>query len=308
MESGSTPTTRMSYLPTSPDPDRSPVWATTSGLPTPYVARAALHAAAMIDAEGSPVSQARESYWHKATGGEFSAASIAVGEALLIDLGLLFERNGRLHPTAALEELLEGSLEDALSTLALEASCLTTDSINGPGDLEDLVPDPERREEMLLVRATRFDDRLRRRIGELGEEIALNAARSELLRLNRPDLARLARRVSLVSDALGYDISAPRLIGRPRLLEVKSTTREEDPTPIHISRNEADTGNSYVDWFLVVCRIHDLDARTGELLGWCQPASFRDRLPIDAELGRWESAEIAIPVGDLMPNLPLATL
>jgi len=298
----------MSSSPISPDPKRSPVWATASGLPTPYVVRAALHAASMIDAEGSLVPQAREAYWRKATGGEFSAESIAVGEALLLDLGLLVARGGRLYPTAALGELLQGSLEDAISMIALEASVLIPGVAGQSSDLQDLVPDPERREEILVARAGRFDDLHRRRVGELGEEIVVQVARTELNDLNRPDLARQVRRVSLESDALGYDINAPRLIGRPRLLEVKATTHDGDLLPIHISRNEAETGNRYVNWSLVVCRIHDLDSRAGELLGWCQLVNFRSRLPIDVEHGRWESAEISISLGDLTPNLPLATL
>lgn len=300
----------MSYLPILPDPASSRRWATASGLPTAYTARAALHAAAIIDVEGSPPSQARESYWHKATGGEFSAATLAIGEELLTDTGLLVKRGGRLHLTKTLGEILEGSLDDALSTLALEASCLAvaTTPLSEVPDFRELVPDLERREELLVARAQRFDDRRRRLIGEIGEELVLAAARSELADLNRQDLARQVRRVSLESDALGYDISAPRLIGRPRLLEVKSTTRDQDPTPIHISRNEAETGRRSLDWSLVVCRIDDVDSGVGKLLGWCSAEDFADRLPVDTDGGRWESAEAEIPFSKLAPNLPLATL
>src|SRR4051794_4270699 len=299
----------MSYSPTSPEPSGQPRWAGAGGLPTPYVARAALHAASLIDIEGSLISQARESYWHKASGGEFSAASIAVGEQLLLDTGLLVERDGRLHPAHRLEEILDGSIEDALFALALEAS-----SQRGAIDLQpeqglaDLVPDPERREELLISRAPRFDDRQRRLVGEIGEELVLSVARKELEELNRSDLARRVRRVSLESDALGYDISAPRLIGRPRMLEVKATTRTEDPVRIHISRNEARTGTDYPDWSLVVCYVDDIAARTGELQGWCAASAFSTRLPLDTDRGRWEQAEIEIGPGELLPNLPLATL
>jgi hypothetical protein len=300
----------MSYSPISPEPSRWPRWAGVDGLPTAYVARAALHAASLIDVEGSLVSQARESYWHKASGGEFSAASIAVGEQLLLDTGLLVERDGRLHLTRPLEEILDGSIEDALFALALEASSLP----RGPADpqppegLEDLVPDPERREELLLSRAQRFDDLQRRLVGEIGEELVLAVARKELNELNRGDLARRVRRVSLESDALGYDISAPRLIGRPRMLEVKATTRAEDPLRIHISRNEARTGARYPEWSLVVCHVDDVEARTGELQGWCAATTFSIRLPRDPDGGRWEQAEVEIRPVELMPDLPPATL
>jgi hypothetical protein len=222
----------MPFSPTSPEPEQPPIWAVAGGLPSAYVVRAALHAAALIDAEGSIVSQARESYWHKATGGEFSAANLRVGEELLLDAGLLVERNGRLHLTKGLEELLEGSIEDATAAVVLEASSLsgTADALEHTSELEVLVPDPRRREELLVAQARRFDDRRRRLIGEIGEEVVLTAARHELTLLNRDDLARRVRRVSLDSDALGYDISAPRLIGEPRLLEVKASTGGDQPS------------------------------------------------------------------------------
>lgn len=300
----------MSYSPTSPESSNTPRWGGPEGLPTPFIARAALHAANLIDTEGSLLSQARESYWHKASGGEFSAASILVGEELLLDTGLLVQRKGRFYLTQLLEEMLDGSIEDALFTLALEASSLPqrSEDAEAPGGLEDLVPDPERREELLLSRAQRFDDRHRRLVGEIGEELVLATARRELTDLNRGELARRVRRVSLESDALGYDISAPRLIGRPRMLEVKSTTRTETPVRIHISRNEAITGGKYPDWALVVCRVDDVEARSGELQGWCPASAFSTRLPLDSEGGRWEQAEVEIRPGELMPKLPPATL
>ncbi|MFN8215215.1 MAG: DUF3883 domain-containing protein [Solirubrobacterales bacterium] len=300
----------MSFSPTSPEPGQPPSWAAAGGLPSAYVIRAALHAAALIDAEGSIVGQARESYWHKATGGEFSAANLRIGEELLLDTGLLVERGGRLQLTKALEELLEGSIDDATAAVALEASSLwgLADELEPTSGLEVLVPDARRREELLIARARRFDDRRRRLIGEIGEEVVLTAARQELTSLNRGDLARRVRRVSLDSDALGYDISAPRLVGEPRLLEVKATTGGDQPTRIHLSRNEARVGATYPDWSLVVCSVPDPMERVGEIRGWCHAASFQARLPSDAEGGRWESAELEIWPAELLPNLPPATL
>lgn len=300
----------MSFSPTSPEPGQPRSWAADGGLPSAYVVRAALHAAAMIDANGSIVGQARESYWHKATGGEFSAANLRVGEELLLDIGLLIERGGRLHLTKGLEELLEGSIEDATATVALEATSISglEDALEPTSALELLVPDARRREELLIARARRFDDRRRRSVGEIGEEVVLTAARDELTSLNRGDLARLVRRVSLDSDALGYDISAPRLVGEPRLLEVKATTGGDQPTRIHLSRNEARVGAAYPDWSLVVCSVPDPTKRVGEIRGWCHAVSLQTRLPSDAEGGRWESVELEIWPTELLPNLPPATL
>ena len=105
--------------------------------------------------------------------------------------------------------------------------------------------------------ARRFDETLQRLVGDIGEEIVVNAARSELRAMGRPELAREVRRVSLLSDQLGYDVSAPRVSGRPRLLEVKATTAELVGPSVnaHLSRNEADTGAALADWALVICAI-----------------------------------------------------
>jgi hypothetical protein len=264
----------------------------------------------LIDADGSFLAETRESYWHKATGGVFSADSLVVGELLLKDTGLVVERDGRLYLTAALETMLDGSIADAISLLVLEALCLPAaqEIVNPGGPLENLVPDPQGREELLLARAQRFDDQSQRLVGEIGEELVVTAARQELTELGRMDLARGVRRVSLVSDTLGYDVSAPRTSGRPRLLEVKSTTQADVTFVVHISRNEAEIGQAYADWALVVCRIDDVEARSGEICGWCHVGDFAARLPNDAAGGHWEQAVIELSADELLPGLPLPTI
>jgi hypothetical protein len=254
--------------------------------------------------------EARESYWHKATGGIFTASDLAIGEALLKDTGLVLERENRLFLTTQLEEMLDGLSEDAISGLALEALCLVSprEAPKSAESLVELVPDAQKREELLLARAQRFDDSTRRLIGEIGEELVVSSARRELAELGRQDLARAVRRVSLSSDVLGYDINAPRIIGPPRLLEVKSTTRNEDTFMIHISRNEASVGAKFTDWAMVICRIVDIEARSGEVCGWCPASTFSARLPTDSAGGRWEQAAIELLVEDLHPGFPLATL
>ena len=288
-------------------------WAGRDGLPTIHVCQAALHAASLIDSGGSPLAEARESYWHKATGGTFTPVDLATGEALLKDVGLVAERDGRLFLSGPLEELLDGSPEDAYAGLALEASCLSPPPEEAEpegleGALEALVPDAQRREELLLARAQRFDDSTRRLIGEIGEQTVVRFAREELVKLGREDLARQVRRVSLGSDALGYDVNAPRVTGQPRLLEVKSTTRPGEAVSIHISRNEANVGERFAAWALVLCRVVDVDARRAEVCGWCPASAFAGRLPQDSRGGRWEHAAIEIRQADLTPGLPLPTL
>lgn len=297
-------------------------WALPSGVPSLHIARAALHAAAIVDAGGSPTADARESYWHHATGGSFPPPDLRRGERLLIDCGLLVEHAGSLIPTRGLEDLLAGPVEEALATLCQRALEITRPApTRGTVVFEEpardaettaaitaLVPDAQRREELLLALAQRFDDSHRRLIGEIGEDLVADVARAELLQLGHADLARSVRRVSLTSDQLGYDVTAPRVGGSPRLLEVKTTTAADtgSTTAIHLSRNEAHTGQRLADWALVICTVDDAEHRQGQIVGWCPHDAITDALPHDTTTGRWEQARLELPVASLMPGLPSA--
>jgi hypothetical protein len=111
------------------------------------------------------------------------------------------------------------------------------------------VPDAARREELLLELARRVDDTLQRLVGEIGEEIAIDAARAELRAMGRPELAREVRRVSLLSDQLGYTSAHRACRGGPgcwrsRRPQHSSPARQS----MHISaRNETDTGAALPD-------------------------------------------------------------
>jgi Domain of unknown function (DUF3883) len=279
-------------------------------LPTLHVARAALHVAAIVDQRGSFAAEAQESYWHHATGGTFAPADLNRGEKLLLDIGLLVERDGRLTPTPQLAQLLQGSAADALAALAQQVlAAAGLPQAHAPGfaaQLAELVPDAALREQLLLALARRFDSTRQVLIGEIGEELVMNALRNELSSMGRRDLALQVRHVSLLSDQLGYDISAPRVAGAPRLLEVKATTVDRDPhsLAIHLSRNEADTGTSFTDWALVATVVDNIDDRQGRIIGWCPAKALADLLPVDAHACRWEQALIELPVDRLSPGLP----
>jgi hypothetical protein len=269
---------------------------------------AALHVASILDPRGSRVGDAFESYWHHATGGSFAPGDLKRGEALLIATGLVIERDGVLYPIEEMKQLLDGSAEDASALLAERV--LASEAV-GPATVQEtelaaLVPDPDRREELLLALRRTFDDTARRALGAAGEELVLAAARQELAGLGYAQLAREVRRVSLLSDQLGYDISAPRVSGPRRLLEVKATSVETNPLTFHLSRNEAETAAKFSDWFLVVCLVEEVDAPTGRILGWVRPDDIDHRLPADTEGGRWEQATLTMPLSELTPGLPRA--
>lgn len=283
------------------------------GLPTLHMVRAALHVAALLDRRGSAVDDARESYWRHATGGVVSPPDLRMGEQVLIDCGLVVERDAVLYPTADLKHALDGTLDEASAAITLRL--LTRQEVLDPTsalpanapDIAGLVPDAERREELLLALARRWDDAYRGLVGEIGEEIVMSEARRELAVLGHPALARRVRRVSTESAQLGYDVSAPRVGGPTRMLEVKSTSgASTGVATVHISRNEIAVGLRYPDWALVVCSVKDVQTRTGEIIGWCLAASIEGLLPSDGPESRWEVAEVRLSMALLSPGLPRA--
>lgn len=282
------------------------------GLPSEHVLEAAVHVATLLDDPSSAAADARESYWRKALGGSFGPSDLHLGERLLVDIGLVIETDQHLSASAELRTLLEGSFEAIASIVASRVLELTPPAVESgslEGSLSKLIPDAERREELLTALGRRFDDSRRREVGAVGEQLVIDTAREELRGLGYADLAREVTQLSLETDQAGYDISAPRINGPKRLLEVKATTaKDPDRVSIYLSRNEADTGQRFESqWALVVCRVLDVDKKQGELLGWLPVSSLRSFLPLDTDRGRWESAELEIDVAELLPGLPGAT-
>lgn len=282
-------------------------------VPSRHVVRAALHVASIVGEHPAALSNARESYWHHATGGTFSPADLRLGEQLLVDCGLVEMKDGALVATDRLRELLEGTLDDAVAVVchSLLAARAATPNLDA-GSLATLstalgpvVLDDARRQELLLELGRLFDDTRQSAIGAVGEEHVAEYCRRELHELGHDELARAVRRVSLVSDQLGYDVVAPRLDGPARLLEVKTAVRPpHGEFEFFISRNEIKVGLATSDWALVACAVLDEQAGTAEIIGWCPAAALRDLLPTDAEQGRWTQAQLSIPLERLHAGLP----
>jgi len=291
----------------------TPPWATATGLPTGHAVRAAIHVAVTIDARGSRVIDAYESYWHKATGGVFAPPDLERGQRLLVDCGLVEERQGTLYPGAELQQILAGAIDDVVAAIyargvAHQRERAQWSNEEASAELVELIPDPARREELLLALGRRFDDAQRRLVGAIGEELVVAALRAELDELGYPELARAVRHLSLESDQLGYDIAAPRIAGADRLVEVKATTAVEEGTAfVYLSRNEAEVGLRYHrDWALVLCLVTDQVGREGEIVGWQSAGALEPALPLDSAVGRWEVAKLAIDLSELLPGTPPA--
>jgi Domain of unknown function (DUF3883) len=275
---------------------------------TLHVARAALHVAATLGQTSTPVAVARESYRRRATGGIFSVVDLIRAEDTLVSAGFIVRSGDALMLTPLMDTLVDANEDDAIEVLAaavLGCEAPTDDSERTElgVTLKELVDDPARREALLLALGRRWDDQRCREVGEIGEELVTASARDELAALGRPDLARAVRRVSLISDQLGYDVVAPRVGAAPRLLEVKATARA-DESRVFLSRAEAEAGSRFGDWALVVCCVHDVVLRTGEIVGWCQYADLEKLLPVDVPGGRWQSVAIEFERLDLQLGLP----
>lgn len=284
-----------------------PIWAIEPSVPSAHVVAAAVRVARMLDRQGSELTDLRRSYRQHASGAYYAEPDMIKGEALLIDCDLARLVGTRVMPAPELFGLaIDDDAEAAIqiTTHVLAQLPLSTDPKYLASLVDAAIQDAERREELLVALGSKYDDALARLVGEIGEEIVLHAVRDELLQLGYPSLARDAHRVSLQSDALGYDVSAPRIGGSRRLLEVKASTSPGE-IEFFLSRNEAEVGRCYPDdWFLVYVRVQSIEQRTGEIIGWCERGSLDAHLPLDHGSGTWTSVRIASSADLLKTGIP----
>jgi hypothetical protein len=284
-----------------------PIWAIEAGVPSSHIAAAAVRVARMIDSHGSEIADLRRSYQQHASGAFYPVPDMIKGEALLIDCGLATQIGTRLIPTPDLLAIAaqdEAAAASEITMRVLAELPPTTDPDQIADVLEAAGMEADRREEMLLALGAKYDDRLAREVGEIGEEIVMGALKDELDGLGHPELAAQVRRVSLGSDALGYDVTAPRIVGARRLFEVKASTTPYE-IQFFLSRNEANIGERYPDdWFLIYVKVTDVDRRAGEIIGWSHRYSLAPHLPADHGAGTWSRVQIRLDDAALEPGLP----
>ncbi len=286
----------------------------------------------VLGAEGARPDLAHASWMQLPAAGEVDVQELREAEAELLASGLL-RRDGETlrceetlmvaceqwHPDA--EEVLLGLLLENARPLWLQAAAggerLAAELIPevALAALARLIPDPARREAFLLARARTIDARERQWLGAQGEEAVVTACRLELAGLGRDDLAAQVRRVSLISDELGYDVVAPKLNGGIRRLEVKATralSRDLKTTraasgdvTVLLTRNELTVGACDPDWSLAVVRIGEGEDR--EVLGYLAAEALTSLAPVDRDArSRWQTCRLRLPIGALGPGLPPA--
>ena len=119
--------------------------------------------------------------------------------------------------------------------------------------------DPFVRPEGLERLARKFDpverDFRNRELGKGGEEFVFKLECDQLMKADRPDLARKVRWVSVEDgDGTGYDIRSFEPSGAEKLIEVK-TTNGAARTPFFLTRSEFEVAKERTnDWHLY--RVH----------------------------------------------------
>ncbi|WP_188674686.1 protein NO VEIN domain-containing protein [Subtercola lobariae] len=214
--------------------------------------------------------------------GRFPRLDLDNALSLLVEHGLVVVSNGRVHRSENLRELLalpDPAAEPLLSTL-LAASTASDTVIDGV-DVREIV-------------------------GALGEEAVVAWCVDELRALGHYEIVAQVRRVSLVSDRFGYDVSAPTIGTGPRMLEVKTSMSNSSKTfRFFLSRNEYEVGRrNSRQWAMVAC---GFDGETATILGWCRASEFERYVPDDGN-GRWTEALVNLPRSALMSSVPSAVL
>lgn len=251
--------------------------------PSDHQLRAALWQARLLDDGDSDGASIQLSRRLTATEGRYPAPALEDGLQLLVEVDLVFSEGGVRRMSEAL--LTITGLDDDSALELLRRHCERTRR-QGSGLLEDQ----------------------RELVGAIGEDLVTQLARAELVRAGRSELAGRVQRVSLVDDGLGYDVQAPTLDGRLRLMEVKSSTGTgESAFTFFLSRNEYDVGlRNPIGWAVVACRVGlDRSVEGAEILGWTPASTLRPYLPDDGN-GRWTEARVRLPRSALTSGMPPA--
>ena len=289
---------------------------------SPRLLRAAFWVGRVLGPDGEDAETAHRSWGDLPLGGSVDFAELRAAERALIQIGLVEWDGDKLRPAPELAACTAGAEEESaepLLALVLEREAPLWLRTAVPDDatvrtellpddasaaLAAVIPDPGRREAFLLARARKVETSERELLGGEGEEAVVAACRAQLAELGAGELAAV-RRVSLVSDELGYDVVAPRTGDSVRRLEVKSTRSSGATVKLFLTRNEITVGLADPDWFLVVAR-RGMDGKW-TVLGHAAAASLQSLLPVDCDTrGRWQTAALVLAIGDLEPGLPPA--
>ena len=289
-------------------------------LPGPFLLRSAARVLTIVGRSRHTAADVWASYRATASGGLLSSDGLLSAQRWLVDQGWLDSNETNLIASNRCQALPDDEDEVArelLRAIIFDSPPTWLSAVTARGEIRpELLPeqveqvlgvmfDAEERDAILYAAAVKYDEAALRATGDAGEEAVLTACRAFLEDQRRPELARRVRRVSLISDALGYDIAAPDLAGRECRLEVKSY-RGRYPN-FYITRNEFEVGLRLSRWYLVLCR--SVTDSIPSIMGWTTLAPLCARMPVD-QVGSatWQVVRVRIDESHLRPGLPISRM
>ena len=287
-------------------------------LPTPFRIASAHRCAKLIGSTTARADAVQISFQSATTQGIYRSQDLIVGQDLLAQLGWLARSDDDIVPSDGLQEFASCQPHEAVEfvvarilelerpvwlSAAVRNEAISQEYVPGTAStqLSAIIPDPERREALLLAAGNRFDQDELDETGRLGEIAVLEACRGFLRSRGRSELAHHVRHVSLISDALGYDIVSPTLEGDSVRLEVKTTSLRSNNSAF-LTRLEASVGSRDRNWRLILC------SRSGEairIIGFCSYDALVDQLPQDRPPGAWSAVKLTLHSDSLIEGLPL---
>ena len=264
-------------------------WLDANGQVSEYVANCATLAMSVIDLKGSLVDSVNHSYTKLSTNGVFTSSELALGGRLLIDVGLVVEENNFLYLSSLAKSLRDGEEKHLKDVIFASAQRLLENESKFSAKNSDSVFSPSNN----IPKSQTLNHAVLEKIGAAGEEFVLQTIRSIFLDNNKPDLARLARRVSLISDKFGYDIEVTTPSGIGLYIEVKSSVEmPKDRVEFFMTRHESLVSRNLQSWYLVFCYLADVERPAGEIIGWIDSSILVDVWPIDSAVSYWELSQI----------------
>ena len=264
-------------------------WRDAKGQVSDYVANCATLAMSVIDSNGSLVDNVNNSYKRLSTNGIFTSNELVIGGRLLIDVGLVVEENNFLHLSSLAKSLRDGEEKHLKAVIFASAQRLIENESKFLAKNLDSVFSPTSN----IPKSQTINHAVLEKIGAVGEEIVLQNIRSIFLNKNRSDLARLVKRVSLISDEFGYDIEVVTPGGTNLKIEVKSSVEmPKDKVEFFITRHESVVSCTAQNWYLIFCFVSDVERSVGEVIGWIDNSTLIKAWPVDSAFSGWKLAEI----------------
>lgn len=287
-------------------------------LPGPHLLKSAARVLTIVGLETHSDTDIRASYRSTVSGGLLSSDGLRKAERWLADHGWLTRDGEVLIPSdrcRALPNDEEDVARELVRTTILDVTPTWLGVVVARGEVRaELLPeqvaavlmdtfDAEERDAILRAAAAKYDDAALRAIGDAGEEAVVIASQAFLEAEGRPDLAGRVRRVSLISDALGYDVTTPDLAGRECRIEVKCY-RGRYPR-FYITRNEFEVGLRLPGWYLVLCRF--VPDSAPRIVGWMTLAPLIGKVPVETDGSvTWQLVRVRLRESDLRPGLPMS--